>query len=228
MTKVKSGVDMEKLERRTTGAGWRISWIPKQELLHQYWDKSGVYFLLCEPTRVGYIGSAKRFSHRLKDHFGDLGTNCHINRKMQMAWNQYGADSFTWGIVEECQIHDLNAREQYWINRYTPDRLFNVDLKVGRGYHDLILSRDEAARYIHDYIGVEIEAYESNDGWVEWHLTSDTSKAKQFMYWHGFYADGRTLYICGKFHKYGVFQEPEKSTAHDEMIAQGYKFTGRF
>jgi hypothetical protein len=216
------------LERRTSGAGWRITWIPNNELLHQYWDKSGIYFLLCQPTKVGYIGSAKRFSQRLKTHFGDLGTNCHLNHKMQREFNLHGADSFTWGVVEECQIHELNIREQYWINKYSPERLFNIDLKVARGYHDLILSRDEAARYISDYIGVEIEAYESNDGWMEWHLTCHADKAKQFTFWYGFYADGRTLYICGKFNKYGSFQEPEKPSVREEMESKGFTFRGRF
>lgn len=217
------------LERRTEGAGWRITWIPNQELLHQHWDKSGIYYLLCQTTKVGYIGSAKRFSQRLKSHFGDLGTHCHVNKKMQSAFDQYGPDSFTWGIVEECQIHELNAREQYWINRYTPDRLFNIDLKVARSYHNLIISRDEASRYLNDYIGVEIESLMPEDGWIEWHITNDTSKQDDFMHWFPFWSDGQNLYIAGKLFVMGVHVPAvKKLTVREEMEAKGFTFRGKY
>ncbi len=215
------------LERRTSGAGWRITWIPNNELLHQYWDKTGIYYLLCQPTKVGYIGSAKRFSHRLKAHFGDLGTDCHGNGKMQAAFNLHGPDSFTWGIVEECQIHELNAREQFWINRYPPERLFNIDLKVARSYHDLVLSRQEAARYIGDYIGVEIETFDPGDGYIEWHITDDASKSKTYTHWYSFRADGKDLYLAGKYYRGGLEQVPQVSV-REEMENKGFTFRGRF
>jgi hypothetical protein len=231
MTKVPKveRLDME-LERRTSGAGWRITWIPNQELLHQYWDKSGIYYLLCQPTRVGYIGSAKRFSQRLKSHFGDLGTNCHINKKMQVAFNQYGADSFTWGVIEECEIHKLEEREQYWVGRYTPDRLFNIELKVTRGQKDIIISREEAIQYALNYVGFELESVETDDGWYEWHLVTDENLKPQFMQWYVL-SIKETTYLAGKFYRYGLPVIPIESPMEKvrrEMIAKGWRPVDEF
>jgi hypothetical protein len=182
-------------QRRLAGNGWRIDWIPDVDRLRQYWDKSGIYFIVCKPTRIGYIGSAKRFSHRLKYHFGDLGAGTHVNRKMQAAFNQYGVDNFDWGIVEECSIHSLEAREQYWINRYPPERLFNAQLKVVRNQADIIISKAEAQRYIEDYMSFDISDVGVYEGWIEWHLVTDTTLKNQFYYWFPFWLEQESLYV---------------------------------
>jgi hypothetical protein len=74
-----------------------------------------------------YIGqaSAKEFDKkrklgvgaRLCEHRLKLKKNIHENRKLQMAWNKYGEDSFLFLFLEKVDDkNSLNNREQYWMD----------------------------------------------------------------------------------------------------------------
>jgi len=43
-----------------------------------------------------------------------LNGNKHHNTYLQRAWNKYGAQAFTFEVIEECPIEKLAEREQYW------------------------------------------------------------------------------------------------------------------
>ena len=67
-----------------------------------------------------YIGSTSNFPQRKRRHLTELRRNLHTNKKLQNAWNKYGAENFDFSIVEECREEDLNIREQYYINTFKP------------------------------------------------------------------------------------------------------------
>lgn len=63
-----------------------------------------------------YIGSTKDLYSRLGDHFKGLFGNYHNNRHLQFAWNKYGAENFTYKIVQFTSIENLAKAEQAWMD----------------------------------------------------------------------------------------------------------------
>lgn len=79
---------------------------------------SGIYII--RNTRNGkvYIGQSRRISNREYCHFHSLEKGKHHNKHLQRAYNTYGADAFTFEILEYCDIEHLDEREKYWIKQY--------------------------------------------------------------------------------------------------------------
>ena len=74
-----------------------------------------------------YIGSAVDIKRRWRDHRKQLTARKHHSRKLQNAWNKYGADVFEFSVIEyvsdaECLID----REQHWID---------IENAVSEGYN---------------------------------------------------------------------------------------------
>ena len=66
-----------------------------------------------------YIGSAIDIDKRKRDHRNDLKRGIHPNRIVQHCWNKYGVFEFT--VLEECEIPELLATEQVWIDKHFAD-----------------------------------------------------------------------------------------------------------
>src|ERR1700733_3463740 len=80
--------------------------------------KSGIYQILNIVNGKFYIGSAVNIYKRLLTHRAMLDINKHDNIHLQAAWNKYGEESFTFGIVEFVEDKSkLIEREQYWIDK---------------------------------------------------------------------------------------------------------------
>lgn len=179
--------------RPLSGAGWRLAWIPHLETFRGNWDSSAVYFIVCQPTKVGYIGSAKKLVDRLKNHFSNLALGTHGNYKMQSAFNRYGIDKFDCGIVELCTLERLAEREQYWINRYPPERLFNIQMEVKRSYPVVTLTPADALRLAVDNGIVLPEKPEK--GWIQWFMVRHDAESLPYEY---IYLMEDENYLCGK------------------------------
>jgi group I intron endonuclease len=80
-------------------------------------QQTGVYTITCTINNKVYVGSAQTsFQKRLYHHFCVLNVNKHKNRYLQNAWNKYGAESFTFDIIEKCDKSFCLSTEQYWMN----------------------------------------------------------------------------------------------------------------
>ena len=79
---------------------------------------SGVYSILNEVTNLIYIGSSNSLFHRKNQHFSLLESKKHFNNKLQNAWCKYGKENFSFNIIEECSVEELQEKEQFWINFY--------------------------------------------------------------------------------------------------------------
>lgn len=79
---------------------------------------TGIYRIQNTQNGKVYIGQAVNIHGRLRDHKEKLNTNKHNNEHLQRAWNKYGADKFTFSVIEECELDKLTEREQYWIDYY--------------------------------------------------------------------------------------------------------------
>lgn len=81
----------------------------------------GIYAIRNSVNGKSYVGSVtsfSRFRDRWSEHRRTLLKNCHANGHLQNAWNKYGADKFTFNILEQCLSNDiLLSREQFYIDR---------------------------------------------------------------------------------------------------------------
>src|SRR5260221_997236 len=93
-------------------------------------EPSGVYGIIHTATSSIYIGSATNIVTRWERHRSQLKLNKHGNFYLQRVWNKYGAQAFTWVILEEViDRAQLFPCEQKWIDYYesaNPDKGFNL------------------------------------------------------------------------------------------------------
>lgn len=75
----------------------------------------GIYKITNKNTGKSYIGQSNDIERRFKEH-QIVGERSRI--PVDVAIQKYGKDSFTYEIVEQCAIEDLNIKEEYWIAYY--------------------------------------------------------------------------------------------------------------
>lgn len=74
-----------------------------------------------------YIGSAVCLCNRKSVHFKLLKDNKHFNKPLQNHYNKYGKDDLKFNVVEYIENKEnLIEREQFWIDSYDFDCLFNI------------------------------------------------------------------------------------------------------
>ena len=78
--------------------------------------KGLIYCVHCICTGKKYIGQTTQIlEKRIKRHFCDSEkTDYHFHRAIK----KYGKENFIFGIVEECNLEELNSKEIYWIDVY--------------------------------------------------------------------------------------------------------------
>lgn len=92
---------------------------------------SGIYSIANAVNGKAYIGSAVNISKRWAMHKADLVRGVHHSQKLQRAWSKYGAEAFTFSIVEVVQERfELIAHEQRWLNAMWPDG-YNISPTAG-------------------------------------------------------------------------------------------------
>ena len=88
---------------------------------------SGIYQILNTVNGKVYIGSAKNIKNRWDRHTSSLKRNGRDNTHLQNAYNKYGEDAFEFSIIEYVEDeNDLLAREQFYIDSYDWDNLYNI------------------------------------------------------------------------------------------------------
>ncbi len=91
-------------------------------------NKSGIYKIICTPTKRIYVGSAANIGGRLRGHLHDLTKNRHGNRFLQRAWNKYGRSKFTASVLVLCEKRALLDFEQKHLDRLRQSKIrpFNI------------------------------------------------------------------------------------------------------
>lgn len=79
---------------------------------------SGIYKITNTVNGKVYVGSAANIKQRFNTHKNRLIKQNHHSVKLQRAWDKYGAESFSFDIIEECEEAVLLEREQHWIDHY--------------------------------------------------------------------------------------------------------------
>ena len=75
----------------------------------------GIYKITKKEDGKSYIGQSNNCERRFKEH-QKVGSASRI--PVDIAIEKYGKDAFTFEIIEECTLEELNEKEQYWIKYY--------------------------------------------------------------------------------------------------------------
>lgn len=95
---------------------------------------SGVYKITNIVNEKVYIGSSINLAQRKQRHFNELRQGIHCNKHLQLSFSKYGEDNFLFEILEYCLVEECIAREQHYLNIYSPssiDGLYNICLVAG-------------------------------------------------------------------------------------------------
>jgi hypothetical protein len=91
-------------------------------------EKPGVYVIKNLINNKIYIGSSvMRVIKRIEHHISMLRANKHKNAYLQNAFNKYGETNFCVSIIENTEKHNTLEKEQYWINQYNFNDLYNIN-----------------------------------------------------------------------------------------------------
>lgn len=76
----------------------------------------GIYLITNNLNNKKYVGQSNNIERRLKEH-------CYPGRfrngyPIDVAIHKYGKENFTFEILEECLLEELNSKEEYWINYF--------------------------------------------------------------------------------------------------------------
>ena len=80
----------------------------------------GIYKITNLLNDKSYIGQSinieKRWKHEKQRAFNICSNE--YNKLLSRAFRKYGLENFTWEILEQCNIPDLDSRESYWADYY--------------------------------------------------------------------------------------------------------------
>lgn len=93
--------------------------------------RPGIYFLINLANGKLYVGQTINLHTRLAGHINSLKRGTHCNRFLQFAFNKHGEDSFLPYIAETCASDLLTDREQYWIDFFGDNRIYNLAPSAG-------------------------------------------------------------------------------------------------
>lgn len=87
----------------------------------------GIYAIENNENGKIYIGQSVDVEYRICNHFSCLKHNRHDNEHMQRAYNK-NPEAFSWRLLEECEIEQLDDREVWYIEHYEstkPEKGYN-------------------------------------------------------------------------------------------------------
>jgi group I intron endonuclease len=91
--------------------------------------KIGIYIFTNKINGKVYIGQSKDIDRRYRRHISKLksGNN---TQHFQAAWNKYGSESFSFEILLECSLEQLDLWENYYIDLFQSwkrDKGYNIN-----------------------------------------------------------------------------------------------------
>lgn len=83
-------------------------------------NQSGIYQIRNIVNGKVYVGSAKQFKRRWRDHKNCLSRGAHHSKHLQSAWNKHGADNFVFEPMITCSPSMLLWYEQQFLDQMRP------------------------------------------------------------------------------------------------------------
>lgn len=80
---------------------------------------TGIYKITNKQNQLCYIGQARDIKERIREHmkFG-LGIDTPANNKLYQAMQEDGLENFTFELLEECSVEQLDEKEAFYIGLY--------------------------------------------------------------------------------------------------------------
>lgn len=78
----------------------------------------GIYKITNKINQDAYIGQSTQIEERFKEHKKSYNWEREENKKLYQAFKDFGLNNFSFEVLEECSIEELNNKEQYYINLY--------------------------------------------------------------------------------------------------------------
>lgn len=104
---------------------------------------SGIYCIENLISGKKYIGSSINCERRFRSHKSALRRNVHRNPHLQLAWNKYEEENFSFKIILICEVKELDRYEIDLIKTYkTFDRDYGYNLDAGGTYGNRLISKE--------------------------------------------------------------------------------------
>lgn len=75
----------------------------------------GIYKVTNKSNGMSYIGQSNDIRRRWREHQNKMNTK---NTLLYQAMREYGKENFSFEVIEECALTELNDKEKYYINKY--------------------------------------------------------------------------------------------------------------
>lgn len=141
---------------------------------------TGIYCIENIINHKKYIGQSVNIKERWRKHRKELYANKHDNDYLQKSWNKYGKASFSFYILEECKIEELDEKEIYYIDLYkTLDFKYGYNLKSGGQCNGVIVSkevRDKMSQAIKDSYTNELKEKRRQEALNYWSISENKKR----------------------------------------------------
>lgn len=83
-------------------------------------NKCGIYKITNLINGLSYIGQAKNINIRWRNHKSDCynGSDESERNPLYQDIRKYGLENFSFEVIEECKVSELDEKERYWIKYY--------------------------------------------------------------------------------------------------------------
>lgn len=120
----------------------------------------GIYKIKNLKNNKIYIGSSNNIEKRINEHFRNLKNNKHPNKHLQLSYNKYGKENFTYEILEtfeEIERSVLFNIEADYLENENIDNLYNLTLITNSGGFEILCKKS----YLLDLRGNIIKEFNS-------------------------------------------------------------------
>ena len=93
-------------------------------------EKSYVYKICFKSSEDFYVGGAKKYKSRVRNHLCQLRKGKHHNKNLQNMVNTFGIEDLYFVLLEESTMELVREREQYYLDLLKPK--LNIGTRVDR------------------------------------------------------------------------------------------------
>lgn len=114
----------------------------------------GIYKITNLSNNKVYIGQSTKLKDRKYRHFSELRCGRHHNPHLQSSFNKFGESNFSFEIIEEHPVIELDDRERFWISFYdSTNRDYGFNMDSG-GVKRRVITRESVESAIWKKIGI--------------------------------------------------------------------------
>lgn len=179
--------------------------------------KCGIYKISNIIDNRTYIGSSKNIKGRFAEHKRLLKNEKHNNIHLLRFVNKYGIDCLIFEVIELCNVQDLIAKEQYYMDLLQPK--FNI-CKIAN-------KPPVYRKFTKDDIMKIIELYNSGKSlnWIAVNLLNNSSyRTSLYQIKNGkIYSEFKHLFVKRKYNQTGR----KLNATSRKKISEGNKYKGK-